>query len=430
VVYYKWFKAAASILLLAGLLTSAFVVKAEEAEEIYSRLALGERIFKEREFVPEKVKTVYLTFDDGPSKLTNKVLDILLEKDIQATFFVIGQTAEQNEDILKRIIDDGHSIGNHTYSHNYKYLYKSFSNYWEEIQKTEQIILDATGIRTSLVRTPGGTYKNWDSFYFYYMDQADYLIYDWNVDSGDATQTGKSTADIFKTIKSSKLSDKLIVLMHDSSGHQNTVEALPKIIGYYAALGYQFARLTSEVMPIIQPPTPTRWIREDEYALRSNFQRDLPESIVQGSNDSEITFVSQKQDPPIESLVNNINEKKVDIWETQPFHRKIAEAYYDYNSREWWISLNHLQRLLSINISSNSSNQVLWLSDEHTTAFLLYDQPFYLFNQGRLKKYSSLTRKGQEWFVPLKPLAEQFKLNLHWNQGLNYLIAAKDFYLD
>lgn len=89
-------------------------------------------------------KVAYLTFDDGPSvKSTPIILDVLKKYDIKGTFFVLGKMVEQNPKILKRVYDEGHQIGNHSYSHNYNYLYKDSENFMEEIYKTENLIKSA-----------------------------------------------------------------------------------------------------------------------------------------------------------------------------------------------------------------------------------------------------------------------------------------------
>lgn len=267
-------KRALLFLLLVSVVLNPHLVQANQGEEdVYNKLEKGELILKDRKYQKDEKPTVYLTFDDGPSYLTRKILDILKKEDIEATFFVIGQSIKGNEDIMKRMVNEGHSIGNHTYSHQYNKIYTSFSEYWGEVQKTEDLIYETIGERPSLVRAPGGTYKNWDSFYFYYMDQANYIIHDWNVDSGDSKRAGVPTTNIIHTVKKSILKSKLIVLMHDGYGHKNTVEALPAIIEYYRELGYQFKPLTVNTEPIIQPLSKPFWTRKDDYELRYQFVR-------------------------------------------------------------------------------------------------------------------------------------------------------------
>lgn len=97
---------------------------------------------------------VYLTFDDGPSKLTDEILSILEEQQIKATFFVLGEHARKSPEIIYRTAEAGHVIGNHTYNHEYNELYESFTAFWGQIKETEEILREITGSRTSLVRLP------------------------------------------------------------------------------------------------------------------------------------------------------------------------------------------------------------------------------------------------------------------------------------
>ncbi|GBF10181.1 polysaccharide deacetylase family protein [Tepidibacillus sp. HK-1] len=368
--------------------------QAESADPIYQTLLSGKRILKERNFIEEEKATVYLTFDDGPSELTPKVLDILKKEGIKATFFVVGKAAEQNKKIIKRIVEEGHSIGNHSYTHQYKNLYSSFSDFWQEIQKTEKVIYDITGIRTSLVRTPGGTYKNWDSFYFYFMDQADYLVYDWNVDSGDSKRIGVPAKEIIATVKQSKVTKKLIVLMHDSKSHVNTVGALPSIIKYYKEKGYQFKALSEQVEPIIQPETATRWKRNNEFEIRDTFVREVEKK--------KIAEVEQKEEQ---------KDKLVDVWMVEPYYEKIGEVIYSYQDEMWWLPLKQAPILLDTRV----------MVDERTKIIRLYKENTSLMIRGQ-----ELKRIGHEWYIPLIPAIQVFQKNIHWNEEMTYLILEQD----
>jgi peptidoglycan/xylan/chitin deacetylase (PgdA/CDA1 family) len=199
---------------------------------------------------PLPQKTVYLTFDDGPSKLTGEVLDILKESNINATFFVLGQQVHRYPELLTRIKGEGHAIGNHTYNHNYEELYKGFSPFWSQIKQTEEEISIITGFRPSLIRAPGGTAGHFDDTYFTLLKQGGYQVVDWNVDSGDSKRIGVPAEDIIKGATTGNQSNQIIVLMHDSSGHKETVKALPQIIAYYQDKGYKFEALTSELDPV------------------------------------------------------------------------------------------------------------------------------------------------------------------------------------
>lgn len=209
-----------------------------------------------------KQKTVYLTFDDGPSKNTEKIFEILKQEGISATFFVLGEHVLKQPDIAKRIIAEGHAIGNHTFDHKYERLYGSFAEFAEQVMKTDKAIYQTTGVRTILFRAPGGTHTNFDQGYFDAMAAAGYQVHDWNVDSGDSRQQGVPASEILTTIQGSKLASKLNVLLHDSAGHEESVKALPAIIKYYKSKGYAFAKITDEVKPIqFKPADKLKWSR-------------------------------------------------------------------------------------------------------------------------------------------------------------------------
>ncbi|AWB46792.1 polysaccharide deacetylase [Paenibacillus sp. CAA11] len=193
---------------------------------------------------------VYLTFDDGPSKLTSQVLDILEEKKIGATFFVLGQMAKQSPEVIRRIADEGHAIGNHTFNHKYNELYHHFSAFWQQIKQTEEIVREITGSRPQLVRAPGGTFGHFDKNYFKLLKDAGYAVFDWDVDSGDSKRKGVPAAEILSNIQKSPLKDRMVVLLHDGAGHEETVRALPQIISYYQSKGYRFETLTPKTKPV------------------------------------------------------------------------------------------------------------------------------------------------------------------------------------
>ena len=102
-------------------------------------------------------KRVYLTFDDGPSDNTEEILDILKKYDVKATFFVVGNTSEHGQELLKRIVEEGHSIGIHSYSHKYSAIYDSEESFFEDFNKISDYIYDVTGVRTQICRLPGGS---------------------------------------------------------------------------------------------------------------------------------------------------------------------------------------------------------------------------------------------------------------------------------
>ena len=184
-------------------------------------------------------KTIALTFDDGPHPhKTEKILEVLKKYGIKATFFVIGENASLSPDVLKKVSDEGHEIGNHTYDH--KSIYKIKSEFLlESIKRCEQTIYDITGKRPSLFRPPEG-YLNDNIAESMYRAGYDVIL--WRVDTYD--WKGRSAEDIFKTVVSTvKCGD--IILMHDYiSIPSNTAKALDMIIPALLDKGYKFVTVS------------------------------------------------------------------------------------------------------------------------------------------------------------------------------------------
>lgn len=256
-----------------------------------------------------KAKTVYLTFDDGPSRLTPSVLSILKENGIKATFFVIGRQAAASPELIRQIVDGGHALGNHTYDHDYDKLYHNFSDFWAQIKQTEEVLRQITGYRTPLVRAPGGTYGHFDRSFFSLMDQAGYKVFDWDVDSGDSARPGVPVSEIVEQATDSGGKSSLVLLMHDGPGHDNTVKALPKIIQYYKGQGYRFAALTPDITPVQfhvggklpkgRKPPAQAWIDSHIKPNRALFEAGVPLNITAGG-------VQTRLDPGEYLLDNNV----------------------------------------------------------------------------------------------------------------------------
>ncbi|MGW8958887.1 polysaccharide deacetylase family protein [Paenibacillus sp. NPDC055715] len=202
-------------------------------------------------------KVAYLSFDDGPSvTVTPQILDILKKQKVKATFFVVGKEAGENEhtkNIIKRIVAEGHAIGNHTYSHNYKYLYPhkavSTDNVMKDIEKNNQTLKSILGpnFSTRAIRFPGGhmTWKKRDPKGMAALDAAllkkDYHQVDWNVLTKDAEGASKKANGLINQfMKTVKGREKAVILMHDTYGKEETAKALPIIIEYLKKQGYEF----------------------------------------------------------------------------------------------------------------------------------------------------------------------------------------------
>lgn len=196
----------------------------------------------EKNNVESNSKVVYLTFDDGPAgKVTNDVLDILKNNSVHATFFLIGCQIKDQEDLVKRIYDEGNSIGLHSMTHKKNSLYCSNEQFLKEMISTQELISTVVPIKPTILRFPFGcnnnTYKISKSMVDLLHDN-NLKIYDWNTDSGDGTNPNSAPSTILKNAKSTK--DRVILLMHCSYLSKNTVKALPSIIQYYKDNGYEF----------------------------------------------------------------------------------------------------------------------------------------------------------------------------------------------
>lgn len=203
----------------------------------------------------KNIGTIYLTFDDGPSNNTSKILDILKQEDIKATFFLVNFNSSYNP-VVKRIYDEGHSIGIHSYTHNYKLIYSSVSAYFDDLNKMNDKIKTITGSDTKLLRFPGGSSNTISSFNKGIMTtlvkevtNAGYHYFDWNVDSSDAW-SARNSNDVYNNVINNLKRGTNIVLMHDLSSNEKTVNVLEKIIKDAKEKGYIFANITMNTKEI------------------------------------------------------------------------------------------------------------------------------------------------------------------------------------
>lgn len=184
---------------------------------------------------PNDTIKVYLTFDDGPSENTDKVLDILDDYSVKATFFVVGRTGKKNKSRYKRIVKDGHTIGMHSYTHNYRYIYNSLDNFIIDYKKIYNLIKKNTGVIPKYYRFPGGSINNFSRRNILscinYLDENKVKYFDWNVSAEDATNKNRTKDDIIENIMRDVVKYKTsVVLLHDSKGKDETVKALPELI--------------------------------------------------------------------------------------------------------------------------------------------------------------------------------------------------------
>lgn len=201
-------------------------------------------------------KVIYLTFDDGPSVLTSRILDILKEQDVKATFFLIGNQINGFQDVVKRINDEGHSIGLHTYSHNFKKIYRNKSSFINEMADCQVEIVRATGSSTNIIRFPGGSRKHLSSELLNQLHGYNYKIYDWNMETRDGLNPKLSPDRLYRAAtKKCEQPSNIFLLMHCDYMHVNTCKALPRIIKYYKEQGYEFKAITEETPELYFPIT-------------------------------------------------------------------------------------------------------------------------------------------------------------------------------
>jgi peptidoglycan-N-acetylglucosamine deacetylase len=191
-------------------------------------------------------RTVALTFDDGPGLWTPAVLDALQRAQVRATFFVVGKSAAAEPEMLRRVLADGHALGNHTWSHKIP----SAATGWHraaltaEIERTSQAILNAVGLKPCLFRPPGGIVKGADTI----SRAAGLSVILWSVDTrdwADQPSGGTSFPKVIRKRAAAGLAEEHpVILLHDGGGDQAaTVAALPGIIEDYRAHGYRFVTL-------------------------------------------------------------------------------------------------------------------------------------------------------------------------------------------
>lgn len=212
-------------------------------------------------------KVAYLTFDDGPSHNTQKILDILDEYKVKATFFVNGNRSPFGHQMYKEIVGRGHALGNHTFSHNYSTIYSSVNHFFEDFYQLENELYQVVGFKPKLVRFPGGS-NNQVSRQFggqtimyeiaWEMLNRGYVYFDWNVDSRDAqVRVQDKQVIVDSVLKGSANLQAAIILMHDSAPKTTTVEALPEIIEGLKKQGFRFEVMTPESF-IVQFNRPSR----------------------------------------------------------------------------------------------------------------------------------------------------------------------------
>ncbi len=196
----------------------------------------GTTIFQGK--VNDSEKVIALTVDDGPwPETTAQMLDIFQQNDVKATFFWIGKSIENSPEIARRVVAEGHAIGNHTWHHWYDPMDAATAA--SEIDRTAKLIYETTGVKTSYFRPPGGVLNNGLAKY---AKEQNYSVVMWSVTSADTDPRAQPQAFVDNVLKNAQ--PGAIVLMHDGGGDRSrTVKALPDIIAGLKQQGYRFVTI-------------------------------------------------------------------------------------------------------------------------------------------------------------------------------------------
>lgn len=217
--------------------------RADQAERFLSELRTLEKENGEQpESQPPKetaelnaAHKVYLTFDDGPSIYTNDILDILDEYGVKATFFVLGKESDSAREAMRRIVEDGHTLGMHSYTHRYGEIYASLENFSADFHKIQDYLYEVTGVKSTVYRFPGGSSNTVSpqpmKIYAEYLDGQGVVFFDWNSASGDGGSELLSADTLLEnSLRGIDRYDTFVILMHDAASRPTTVEMLPRLI--------------------------------------------------------------------------------------------------------------------------------------------------------------------------------------------------------
>lgn len=201
--------------------------------------------------------TAYLTFDDGPSERTDEVLAILAEKDVKATFFVTGKEKPEDLARMKKLVEAGHTIGMHSYSHDYAKVYASVESFLDEFYRIFKQIQQTTGVSPTVFRFPGGSINGYDGGFYQEiiseMIRRGFVPYDWNVSSEDAATHTLVPAQtlVNNVVRNAGGKVRAFILFHDSEQKTTSVQALGPVIDQLRDMGFTFEPITPTTLPVL-----------------------------------------------------------------------------------------------------------------------------------------------------------------------------------
>ena len=237
-----------SCLIETGFLTNTDERNKLVTEEYQEQIAAGIVRGIDYYFHP---KTMYLTFDDGPSEEnTEKILDILKERGIHATFFLVGENVEQNPEIAKRIAAEGHTIGIHSNTHNYTEIYADADSFIQDFEEAHRIVYEVTGVDAKLFRFPGGSVNAYNAEVnediIEKMTELGYIYYDWNASLEDAAPETKPEELVSNGVSTTQGIQKVVMLAHDVV--YNTGVCLEELLDSLPE--YEMKALSEDVEPV------------------------------------------------------------------------------------------------------------------------------------------------------------------------------------
>ncbi len=209
---------------------------------------------KERTKLLDADRFYYLTFTGGPSTETEKILDTLKKEKVKATFFVYGGDTQEGRAIMKRIVDEGHTIGIYGYESTQSQVYESIDTYLDDFCKEFRVISEATGIKPAVFKFQGGTTNKYNALIRQQLSsemiRRGFTYFDWNANSGD-NFAGETTESIINNaIETGTEKRRIFLQMHDDESCTYTAKALPEIIKYFQDAGYTFKPITNDIQPM------------------------------------------------------------------------------------------------------------------------------------------------------------------------------------
>lgn len=246
-------------------LTTELQVRGEENTVISAPASSGQEQINIDEIMPSEQEQehaahkIYLTFDDGPSMYTSDILEILDRYGVKATFFVVGKESDTAKEALSMIVDGGHTLGMHSYSHKYGELYLSMEDFADDFVKLRSYLYEVTGVESKFYRFPGGSSNAVGDIsieeFADYLESQDVQFFDWNISSGDG-ESGLLSVDtlVRNSLAGIEGNETSIILFHDSADKRTTVEALPIIIESILAME------DTVILPITEETTPVQHI--------------------------------------------------------------------------------------------------------------------------------------------------------------------------